>query len=117
MSGDFDGLALPGGGPILRFERDWCERHLEPFRYEWPKGSGVAMVLLFQAFCEDERVQRMAGYQPELGIKADSERLPALIAECSPLCCFVGETVIREVIEQGLEGKGPRIDKMRHASS
>lgn len=115
MTDDFDlsALTLPGGGPILRFDRDWCDEHREAFRPRYPKGVGIGMLLLFDAFAQDERVQRMAGWKPELGIQADTSKLGALVVECSPLCCFLGKRIAREIIEEALTGKGPRLDEMK----
>lgn len=73
----------------LEFSTAWCPRHLEPYRAEWPKGAAVAMLRLFEAFTADERAQRMAG--------GDAMRLAAVVAECSPLCCFVGDAVVARI--------------------
>lgn len=73
----------------LAFETTWCPRHLEPYREGWPSGAGVAMVLLFKAFTEDARAQEMAG--------GDAMRLSAIAAECSPLCCFVGDDALEPI--------------------
>jgi hypothetical protein len=111
VTGELDPKSF--GGVVLRFDRDWCGDHLEPFRHEWPKGSAVAMLLLFRAFCADDRVQRMAGAKPDLGIAADAKVLPTLVAECSPLCCFLPEPVTREVIRTALEGHGPMLEDFK----
>jgi hypothetical protein len=105
---------LGGPGPMLDFKRDWCARHLEPYRGERPKGAPIAMVLLFDAFAQDERVHRMAGFDPEVeGSVADSTRLPALVAECSPLCCFLGDEIVEEIRVEAFAGDGPRCAAIR----
>ena len=76
----------------LDFATTWCPRHLSPFRAEWPDGAGVAMVKLFQAFAADERAQAMAG--------CDAMRLAAVVHECEPLCCFVGDEVLEPIYRE-----------------
>lgn len=73
----------------LDFATHWCPKHLGPYKAEWPKGAGVAMVMLFQAFTEDPRSAEMAG--------GDSMRLSAVALECSPLCCFVGDEALAPI--------------------
>jgi hypothetical protein len=67
----------------LDFATHWCPRHLRPYKAGWPSGAPAAMLMLFQAFAEDERAQAMAG--------GDSMKIAAVALECSPLCCFVGD--------------------------
>lgn len=88
---DWEAETQADGTPAvsLDFATTWCPRHLEPFRAEWPRGAGVAMIRLFQAFAENEDAQAMAG--------GDTMQLGAVTAECSPLCCFVGEDALSAI--------------------
>lgn len=76
----------------LDFRTTWCPRHLEPYKARWPQGAATAMVMLFQEFAEDARVQ-------ELGA-GDAMKLPALVAEHSPLCCYVDEKALQRIYEE-----------------
>ncbi len=85
----------------LDFTRDFCARHREPLRAEWPRGAATAMVLLFEAFTADPRVAKMAPLTED-GL-ANADTLPELIAECSPLCCFVGDDVMDRIMAAALQ--------------
>lgn len=89
----------------LDFTVHWCARHLEPFRAEWPKGAGLAMLALFEAWVADERVIAMA--PKRAGGQADTGALDALAAETSPLCCFLTEEDLAGVYAKaGVEPDG-----------
>lgn len=77
----------------LDFRTTWCPRHLEPFRVRWPKGAAIALVELFREFTADERAQKLAG--------GDALKLAAVVAECSPLCCFVSNEALDRVYAKG----------------
>lgn len=96
---------LPGGGVLLDFNRDWCPRHMEPLRETWstdPSRSAAAMLKLFEAFAVDERVQKMAPLAAD-GYR-DAAALPRLVAECSPLCCFLGDEVMDQIMQEVFGG-------------
>jgi hypothetical protein len=97
----------------LDFSTNWCSRHLEPFHEKWPHGAPTAMMLILDAFVNDERTLKMGGYNPDTGQEAKPEHLNALIIECSPLCCFIGDELMREITEQALSGNGPLIDELK----
>lgn len=59
----------------------WCARHLEPFRAEWPKGAGVAMLSLAGRAMAMPAVIDAAG--------ADAEQLNVALRRFAPICCFV----------------------------
>jgi hypothetical protein len=73
----------------LRWERDWCERHLEPFRPQWPKGAARAALHLFDLACRNDKILTVTA--------GDPMRLEAAFAEFGPLCCLVGEDEMADV--------------------
>jgi hypothetical protein len=103
---------IPGGGVQLDFSRDFCDRHREPLRERWPAGAGIAIVLLFDAFASDPRTIAMAPMKDGV---ADADALPRLVAECSPLCCFVGDEIMNEIMVEALANPpgGPRSDAIK----
>jgi hypothetical protein len=74
----------------------WCSRHLVPLKEAWPKGAGLAMLGLFNAFAADPRIVTAA--HGKVG------ELPLVINAYKPLCCFVGDEVMAEVTRLALEG-------------
>lgn len=74
-------------------KRDWCPWHLEPFRARWPEGFATAMVEMAKLVFADDRVVRMSD--------GHAERLDAVVAECSPLCCFLGPARLRQIYAAG----------------
>jgi hypothetical protein len=103
---------IPGGGVQLDFTRDFCNRHREPLRERWPAGAGIAIVLLFDAFVSDPRVIAMAPMKDGV---ADADAIPRLVAECSPLCCFVGDAIMAEIMAEALADPpaGARLDAIK----
>jgi len=97
----------------LDFNTNWCARHLEPFRENWPHGVATAMMLLLHLFVRDERTLKMAGYAPESDKNANPEHLQALVIECSPLCCFIGDEKMEQVASEALAGHGPMLDEFK----
>jgi hypothetical protein len=75
----------------------WCSRHLEPFRATWPAGMGMAMIGLLNATVRDERIQARTG--------GKVENLQRAFDEVKPLCCFVGDPIVHEVVQMALDGK------------
>jgi hypothetical protein len=103
---------LEGGGIELSFTRDWCAQHLEPFRHDWPSAAaGIALVLLFDAFVQDPRVLEMAP-KDKNGL-ADSSALGRLVSECAPLCCFLGDEIVAQIVAEARAGEGPRLDEIK----
>lgn len=82
----------------LDFTVHWCARHLEPFREGWPSGAGVAMLRLFEAAINDERIIAAAPKNAE-GL-AKTESLDAVLREHSPLCCFVGDAALEGIYRE-----------------
>lgn len=72
----------------ITFERLFCARHGEPFRYEWPKGFPTAMMMLVQAVMELEETQKDGR---EIAGVPDGVDLDILILEKvldkKPACC------------------------------
>lgn len=92
----------------LDFERDWCDRHLEPFRAHWPAGASLALIGLFEAFVADPRTAAMCPHDAEG--KADANALQPLVLECSPLCCYIGEDAMRDVYAKAAAAAGIEIE-------
>ena len=92
----------------LDIARDVCDRHREPLRADWPNGAEVAVLLLFDAFCEDPRTRAMAP-TAEDGL-ANPQALPNLIRELGPICCWLGDETVAEIMtEVLLANPGPRL--------
>lgn len=87
----------------LDFSVHWCDRHLEPFREDWPSGAGVAMLRLFDAVVQDERIAAAAPKNAKGEPKTES--LNAVLLEHSPLCCFIGDERMKAIYEE--TGKEP----------
>lgn len=92
----------------LDVERDFCARHLEPFRDHWPAGVGVAMTALFGEFVHDPRTPEMLPHDAEG--KADAHALQALILETSPLCCWLPDEAMARIYKLASEATGHPID-------
>lgn len=97
----------------LDFARDFCDRHREPLRAGWPRGAAEALFMLFDAFTEDPGVQAMSP-RAEDGL-ANPAALPNLVAECRPLCCYLGDGIVAEIMAEALAEPpaGPRLDALR----
>lgn len=80
----------------LRWSRLWCPRHLAPYRAQWPKGSAVAMMRLFQAAVKMPAVADAS--------KGDAGNLTAALERFGPLCCFVPARVMREIYRETAPG-------------
>lgn len=88
----------------LDFERDWCARHLEPFRAHWPAGTAAAMVALFGEFVKDPRTPQMLPHDAA-GL-ADAHALQPLLMECSPICCWLDDEAMGRVYAHAAEVTG-----------
>ncbi len=75
----------------------WCHNHLRPFKRKWPKGAAMAMLGLFNAALNDDRIRK--------GTKGQVEVLEAVLNAHRPVCCFLPRTVIRDVVRCAREGK------------
>jgi hypothetical protein len=67
----------------------WCERHLEPYRADWPSGAGVAMIMLFS---EAVKMPAIADASNN-----DARNLGRALERFSPICCFVSHEVIETI--------------------
>lgn len=97
----------------LDFTKDFCARHLEPFREEWPKGAAYVMMMTFDRFMADERVRAMAPKGPDGLAEGDDDTILMLMGELRPLCCFIPEEEMQEIIAEALAGAGPRLEALR----
>lgn len=77
-------------------KQNWCDRHWQPYREGKAPGI-VATMLLFQHFVDSEDVQRKCGWNPETGQMASTERLQQVSQELSPICCYLGDTVMDQI--------------------
>lgn len=80
---------------------DWntmfCDKHLRPLKKNWPKGAGQAMLGIFNAAVNDERIIARNGTKVE--------NLPLIFHSIKPVCCFLPESVVKAVVKLALEGK------------
>lgn len=91
MSGQRPLVKLPDF-PVL-----FCARHLHPLKAAWPAGAGLAALGLFNAFQADERaIRRSCGRV---------EKLPKIMQQVKPVCCWLSLGVAEEVIQLALDGK------------
>lgn len=87
----------------LSFTRDWCSRHLGPFRAEWPKGAALGMLKLFEALLADEGFIALAPKDAD-GISS-TKSIEPIISEIAPICCWLGDEKMAAVYEAA--GVGP----------
>lgn len=66
---------------VLDWQVMWCPRHLEPFRAEWPKGAGVAMLALTRRAMAMPAIVDAAG--------GDADNVSAALRRFAPICCFL----------------------------
>jgi hypothetical protein len=74
--------------------RDWCPRHLKPYKALWPAGIGAATVALFDAAAQHPNILHACGYDEAAGIEADAKMLPAALVEHGPLCCLIDDATL-----------------------
>jgi hypothetical protein len=75
----------------------WCSKHLEPLRAEWPKGAAMAMMGLFNAAVNNERIIKTAD--------ADARNLTSALILHAPICCLVGDENMHLVIGYAKNGQ------------
>lgn len=81
--------------------KQWCDHHWAKIRDSRSFSSVAAQLELLTVLMRDERFMRRAGWNPETGALADANPtvLNALIAEITPICCWVGEPAMATVYE------------------
>ena len=91
--------AAPGAsGPIiLDWSVMWCDRHLSPYRAQWPLGAPTAMLALFHAAVAMPAVQVEA--------KHDAANLQAALERFAPVCCFVGGDALEAIYADTVPGR------------
>jgi hypothetical protein len=108
--------ATRGGLPedVIRIEPKtlMCPTHGEYLRAQWPKGFAVVGLQVSAAALESEELLAAAGWEegqgpPAVGINR--------VTETRPLCCFVGEDVLRRAYRESgvLEVRKCRVCKRR----
>jgi hypothetical protein len=97
---------MPEGGetPQLQmdFELHWCHEHLHPLKAKWPKGAMGAMLGLVNAIMADERI--IAAAPKDGDGQAQVTAMNAVLREHSPLCCFLGDEKVKEIMDEALAG-------------
>lgn len=83
--------------------KQWCEKHWAPIGEGSMKGELNGMycaIKLMEVFVRNETILRKLGWNPETGEKADANPaiMNAIMAEHSPLCCFLGDEVINKIM-------------------
>jgi len=81
--------------------KQWCEHHWALIRDAQPRANGLhAALLLSQRALVDERFMRAAGWNPETGALADADRINEIMAKFSPICCFVGDEAVSQIVAE-----------------
>lgn len=75
----------------------FCARHLEPFRKDYPKGYGLLCVRLIEFILADKRFTDLIPKDPETGL-GRLEYASETLVQVSPLCCFMGDTVMEILV-------------------
>ena len=90
----------------LDFTTTWCDRHLRPYKREWPRGAALAMAKLFDVAVRMQPVIDAA--------HGDAYQLQAALERFSPLCCFIPRHELDAIYQQTLyaddETKGDTAD-------
>lgn len=82
----------------LQWQRQWCPTHREPFRANWPEGTAIAMLRLFEAAVEDPRMVEQTG--------GKAANLHAVMGEFAPLCCWIEPGALSAIYaEAGVEAE------------
>lgn len=82
---------------MLDFKRDWCAKHLEPFRENWPEGAAIVMVLMATCALSHPNCHRYTN--------GDATKINAYLAEFSPICCRLPGRLIKRVTGIALRGE------------
>jgi hypothetical protein len=80
-----------------------CPAHFKMLADEHHIISGIALVL--QAALNDDRFLRTCGWDPETGAQADAEKIDQAITQHNPLCCFIGQEKMEEIVLQVAQPK------------
>lgn len=92
----------------------WCPYHLEPMRVMWPRGALLAMLGLFNAAVQDERIVRICGGDPNTGQVGDVKNITPALQVIKPVCCFLDKVnpgMADHIVHNALLGKvWPTID-------
>lgn len=85
--------------PMVSMDWDlWCRSHMEFLREQWPKGSGLAMIGLFEAAAADSRIMDYC--------QGEAENLTAALKHFSPVCCLLGDEVMHGIAARVKEKAG-----------
>lgn len=75
----------------------WCHKHLHPLKDGWPHGAGLAMVGLFNAAMADDKITNACD--------GKAENIGKVLKRFSPLCCYLGDAIANDIIQNALDGK------------
>ncbi len=79
----------------------WCDRHWQPYRNG--QGNGIAATMaVIDRVMKHPQIMRECGYDPAAGREADASMLNAAIASHAPLCCFLGDEAMQEVLGEAV---------------
>jgi hypothetical protein len=81
----------------------WCNRHLAPYRAQWPAGAAVAMMRLFDAAVRMPAIVDAAKDKPS-DKQADVANLNYALHRFAPLCCFVSSTTMLAIYAETAPG-------------
>lgn len=88
-----DALDKAQTNPLIKIDWDmWCEPHLHFLKAQWPKGSAIAMLALFQTAAENKEI---ADY-----CKGETIKLNEALRHFSPVCCHLGSEVMDELTKK-----------------
>lgn len=93
---------------MLDFKRVFCAEHLLPYKADWKTSlPQFAMLELFNRACSDPAILAACGHVPATEttkeVLADTDQLPHVLDEFSPLCCHLGDDVMRDVLKTAKE--------------
>lgn len=78
----------------------WCPVHLAPLRPKWPQGSAIAMMGLFNAAVQEQRMVDAAD--------GKVENITAIMQIIKPVCCWLNvehHGMAEKIIQKALAGE------------
>jgi hypothetical protein len=81
----------------------WCKEHLARFLSRPGNKFPLGCQLLFDKAVRVKEVMIATGWNPLTGARGDPEKLTAVLAAKSPLCCFVHPNEFERVVQAGTD--------------